>query len=79
VCICDGTPRRFGCSFACLIQEDAMQNDDVTEDDIRRRAHELWKEWGRPDAAGDKFWLLAEQELVYGKPSNGERDIVKDS
>lgn len=56
-----------------------MKKEDVTEDDIRRRAHELWEEWGRPEAAGDKFWLLAEQELVYGKPSNGERDIVRDS
>lgn len=50
----------------------------VSEDDIRRRAHELWLEWGSPDAAADKFWLLAEDELLHGKPSNGERDIVSD-
>ena len=49
---------------------------DISEDDIRRRAHELWEEWGRPEAAAEKFWLLAEDELVNGKPSNGERDIV---
>jgi hypothetical protein len=52
---------------------------NITDEDIRQRAYDLWEEWGRPDAAGDKFWLLAEQELVHGKTSNGERDIVSEN
>jgi hypothetical protein len=53
-------------------------NSAISEEDVRRRAHELWEQWGRPEVAGDKFWLLAEQELVHGKPSNGERNIVSE-
>ncbi len=48
----------------------------ISEHDIRRRAHQLWEEWGRPEAAAEKFWLLAEDELVNMKPSDGTRDIV---
>jgi hypothetical protein len=56
----------------------AMDSNGLTDEDIRQRAYDLWEEWGRPHAAGDKFWLLAEQELVHDK-SNGERDIVSEN
>ncbi|WGD56900.1 DUF2934 domain-containing protein [Bradyrhizobium sp. CB1650] len=33
------------------------------EDDIRRRAYELWAEAGKPDARMDEFWYEAERQL----------------
>ena len=33
------------------------------EDDIRRRAYELWVEAGKPEARMDEFWYEAERQL----------------
>ena len=35
----------------------------VTEDEIRRRANELWEQRGRPEGYESEFWLQAEREL----------------
>jgi hypothetical protein len=38
----------------------------MTEDreaKIRRRAHELWEEQGRPEGRETEFWLQAEREV----------------
>jgi hypothetical protein len=37
------------------------------EDQIRVRAYSLWEEAGRPEGDGMQFWLVAEQELGYGR------------
>jgi Protein of unknown function (DUF2934) len=42
------------------LERRAMQPD---EEDIRTRAHELWRQAGEPHDRDDEFWLLAEQEL----------------
>ncbi len=34
-----------------------------TEDQIRRRAHELWEQNHRPDGRDEEFWHQAEREL----------------
>jgi hypothetical protein len=33
------------------------------EEQIRRRAHELWEQSGRPEGRETEFWLQAEREL----------------
>jgi len=33
------------------------------EEQIRRRAHELWEQSGRPERRETEFWLQAEREL----------------
>jgi hypothetical protein len=34
-----------------------------TDEQIRIRAHELWKKAGKPEGKQDELWHLAEQEL----------------
>jgi hypothetical protein len=34
-----------------------------SEEEIRKRAHELWEQAGKPEGREDEFWHLAEQEL----------------
>jgi len=38
-----------------------------SEEQIRRRAYELYEERGRVDGFADQDWQQAEQELVQGK------------
>ena len=37
------------------------------EDEIRRRAYELWEQYGRPDSGEEEFWLKAEREIKQAK------------
>ena len=51
-------------------------NTNVTEDEIRRRAFELWEQRGRPEGYESEFWLHAECELkdkgnTSGRSANG--------
>ena len=39
------------------------QKTTEQEEKIRRRAHELWEQEGRPHARHQEHWLRAEQEL----------------
>lgn len=34
-----------------------------SEEEIRKRAHQLWEKNGKPEGREDEFWHLAEQEL----------------
>jgi hypothetical protein len=36
---------------------------DPTEEDIKRRAYELWEKAGQPEGRDEEFYRLAEQEL----------------
>ena len=40
-----------------------MQYEEVS-DRIRKRAHQLWEEAGRPDGSHLEHWLQAEKELL---------------
>ena len=37
---------------------------DEREEQIRRRAHELWKQEGKPEGREMDFWLQAEREIA---------------
>ena len=37
---------------------------DEREEMIRRRAHELWEQEGRPEGREMDFWLQAESEIA---------------
>jgi Protein of unknown function (DUF2934) len=37
------------------------------EDEISRRAYELWEQYGRPDSGEEEFWLKAEREIKQAK------------
>ena len=43
-----------------------------TEQEIRRRAYELWKDAGEPPGAMDQLWYQAEKELLARRAGNGE-------
>jgi hypothetical protein len=36
-----------------------------TEEQIRRRAHEIWERNQRPDGRDDEFWHQAKKELLH--------------
>src|SRR3954447_13589795 len=44
-----------------LTEERAMA--DLTAEKIRKRAHELWEQAGKPEGRDEEFWHLAEQEI----------------
>ena len=37
--------------------------EEVTHDEIARRAHELWEQNGRPEGRSEEHWLAAERQL----------------
>ncbi|OKO68608.1 DUF2934 domain-containing protein [Bradyrhizobium sp. NAS96.2] len=43
-----------------------------TEQEIRTRAYELWKDAGEPPGQMDQLWYKAERELLERKAANGE-------
>ena len=38
-----------------------------SKEDIRKRAHELWEQHGRPIGRDEEFWLQAESENKEGE------------
>ena len=42
-----------------------------TEQEIRTRAYELWKDAGEPPGQMDRLWYKAERELLARKAANG--------
>ncbi|MGY4478454.1 DUF2934 domain-containing protein [Bradyrhizobium sp. USDA 3364] len=42
-----------------------------TEQEIRTRAYELWKDAGEPAGQMDRLWYQAERELLARKAANG--------
>lgn len=43
-----------------------------TEDEIRARAFQLWRDAGEPEGQADSFWHQAEDELSREKTELGE-------
>ena len=43
---------------------------DPTEDEIRTRAFELWKDAGEPNGMMETFWYQAEKELLQRRSDN---------
>ena len=46
-----------------MTNENPVQPDAETNEQIRRRAFQLWEEAGCPEGVGNEFWLQAEREL----------------
>jgi len=50
------------------------------DDQIKRRAHELWEQAGRPEGRELEFWHRAERELQgaseRGDPAKGTPDAI---
>lgn len=46
-------------------------NTNNIEDEVRRRAYELWEQYGRPESGEKEFWLKAEREIKQAKGLNG--------
>ncbi len=44
----------------------------LTEEDIRKRAFEIWKGAGEPDGKMNIFWYEAEKELLAERSEQGE-------
>jgi hypothetical protein len=45
------------------LEQQASAMEKPSEEDIRKRAHELWEQAGKPKNRDEEFWHLAEQEL----------------
>jgi Protein of unknown function (DUF2934) len=45
------------------LEQRASAMEKPSEEDIRKRAHELWEHAGKPENRDEEFWHLAEQEL----------------
>jgi DUF2934 family protein len=37
------------------------------QDEVRRRAYQLWEQYGRPEGGEEEFWLKAEREIKKEK------------
>jgi hypothetical protein len=48
-----------------------MMTPKISEEEVRKRAHQLWEEHGRPEGRNEEFWHTAERELK-GKQDRGE-------
>ena len=44
----------------------------LTEEDVRKRAYEIWKSAGEPSGKMDTFWYEAEKELLAERSEQGE-------
>jgi hypothetical protein len=45
---------------------ESTRNDNI-EHEIRRRAYELWEQYGRPEGGEEEFWFKAEREIKEAK------------
>lgn len=44
----------------------------LTEEDVRKRAYEIWKGAGEPSGKMDTFWYEAEKQLLAERSKQGE-------
>ncbi|WP_332715572.1 DUF2934 domain-containing protein [Pelagibacterium mangrovi] len=51
--------------------------DTAREDTIRKRAHQIWENEGRPDGRDHAHWEEAEREMADGR-LNGQPDTGND-
>lgn len=52
---------------------------DIKDDDIRKRAYDLWEAAGRPDGSHEHHWHQAREELQNGKAAPKSRIKVASS
>ncbi len=51
--------------------------EPLLEQQIRRRAYEIWERLGRPEGASDQHWLTAERELLSASMSQLAQPVTK--
>ncbi|SEM87221.1 DUF2934 domain-containing protein [Bradyrhizobium sp. OK095] len=44
----------------------------LTEEDVRKRAYEIWTRAGEPSGKMDTFWYEAEKQLLAERSAQGE-------
>jgi Protein of unknown function (DUF2934) len=61
------------------LEDRALAMEKPTEDEIRKRAHQLWEENHRPSGLDDEFWFRAERELqqAIGDNAAGRRKMYE--
>ncbi|MCW5706683.1 MAG: DUF2934 domain-containing protein [Shinella sp.] len=61
-----GVPEHLLPSAVIAETEGSLSMTDDREEKIRKRAHELWQQEGRPDGKPDDHWYQAEREIDQG-------------
>lgn len=49
-----------------------MMTPKISEEEVRKHAHQLWEEHGKPEGRDEEFWHTADRELK-GKQDRGRR------
>jgi hypothetical protein len=50
--------------LAEALQRLPSRSENVTENVVRARAHDLWQRHGSPSGRDEEFWLRAEREFI---------------
>jgi hypothetical protein len=50
--------------LAEAIRKVPSRRENIIEDAVRARAHDLWEQHGCPQGSDEEFWLRAERELI---------------
>jgi Protein of unknown function (DUF2934) len=50
-------------AFTTELEQQASIMEKPSEDQIRKRAQEIWEQAGRPEGRDEEIWLQAEREL----------------
>jgi hypothetical protein len=63
------------------LEDRASVMEKPTEDEIRKRAHQIWEQNWRPVGRDDEFWYRAERELhgAIGEYPSGKATITEDA
>ena len=48
------------------IHSESPNSRSAIHEAIATRAYDLWERDGKPDSEPERFWLMAEQELITG-------------
>lgn len=61
------------------LEDRALAMEKPTEDEIRKRAHQIWEENRRPPGRDDEFWFRAKRELhqAMGDYTPGHRKMYE--
>jgi hypothetical protein len=54
-----------------------MESTTNMQDEVRRRAYELWEQHGSPEGREEEFWLQAEREISDKVPDRTIPDSPK--
>ena len=64
--VSDGETTARILAFTDELDNRAMLLEQLTQEEIRKRAREFWEAAGRPPGRDEEFWYRAEKELRQG-------------